>query len=70
MGGNREYILRKGGWRTDLNAGEDIEFTARIGFDYYVRVMTSYDLYYKNGKHNGEIRYAKNIRLYLRRFIN
>jgi len=70
MGGNREYILRKGGWRTDLNAGEDIEFIARIGFDYYVPVITSYDLYYKNGKHNRETRYAKNIRLYWRRFRN
>lgn len=60
MGGNREYILRKGGWRTDLNAGEDIEFIARIGFDYYVPVITSYDLYYKYYRKNGrETRYAK-----------
>ncbi|QGR19746.1 glycosyltransferase [Stygiolobus azoricus] len=71
MGGNREHILRKGGWRTDLNFGEDVEFVARIGFDYYVPVIIHYDLYPKYCRNKQrEARYAKNIRLYWRRFRN
>ncbi|ADL19019.1 Glycosyltransferase [Acidilobus saccharovorans 345-15] len=36
----RDYAIARGGWR-DLNYAEDIEFFTRVGFDYYLPLITS-----------------------------
>lgn len=63
----KETILNKGSWK-DLNVGEDTEFVTRIGFDYYIPVIATMNLYRENI--NREFRYAKGIKYYIRRLRN
>ena len=64
----KDVILSKGGWR-DLNFGEDYEMNARVGFDYFITVITATNLYKMSRKR--EKRYVKNkIQYYYRSFRN
>ncbi|BCU68774.1 glycosyltransferase [Stygiolobus caldivivus] len=63
----KEIIKNEGSWR-DLNVGEDTEFSIRIGFDYYIPVIATINLYRKNI--DREFRYAKGIKYYKRRLRN
>ena len=40
----KDIILNKGGWR-DLNYGEDFEFSVKVGFDYFIPVITGTNLH-------------------------
>ncbi|BBG25937.1 glycosyltransferase [Sulfuracidifex tepidarius] len=53
---NREEIIKKGGWR-DLNAGEDLEFKLRIGFNYSLPIVYFFDQKINQMR---ESRYSKN----------
>ena len=52
----KDVILNKGGWR-DLNYGEDFELFVRAGFDYFIPVINSVNLYVSQKR---EKRYVKN----------
>ena len=63
----KDIIVNKGGWR-DLNYAEDEELFARIGFDYFIPVITGTNLYVGLKR---EKRYVKNkIGYYYRSFKN
>ena len=63
----KEIIIRKGSWR-DLNVGEDTEFTTRIGFEYFVPVIATKNLYKTSV--NREFRYSKGVKYYIRKLRN
>jgi len=64
----KDIILNKGGWR-DLNYGEDNELYIRVGFDYFIPVITATNLF--KILQRRERRYAKNkIQYYYRSFRN
>jgi len=64
----KEKLIEKGGWR-DLNRAEDWEILARVGFDYFVPVINSENLYNEIVEKR-ELRYARGLRYYIRRFNN